>query len=236
MNSQDFEVVSGQAVAMFERPITSGMAARLFKLIPGKWEVTFDGEPEFVSFGDLPPEIPVPIFRLKNKAETQTFAVTKQRIEFVFGASPESSIDLNAKILEAGEMIQTVIGLLHAPASVDRFAAVIERISKIEFTAKMLAEKFCSKLANDGPYRRPETLELHAHKAFVVMFDDQEFRLNSWVRQKSAQRTKDGLNVVVVEQDMNTVLPHPPYSSGDASCFFSNIAHELDKCFKTYYQ
>ncbi len=237
MYFQDFELVSGQAVAMFERPITSGMAARLFKGIPLDWEETFDSEPEFVAFGgDLPPEIPLPVFRLKNNAETLSLAVTKQRIEFIFGSKPpDSAIDLKAKMAEAGSLISAVIEMLPPPAKVNRFAAVIERVSRIEFTAKMLAAKFCNSAAIEGPYKRPQTFELHAHKVFDVSFDRLEVKLNSWVRQKSTQRIDDGSNVVVIEQDMNTVIPHSPYSSEDALCFFSNIPQELEKCFKTYY-
>ncbi len=95
----------------------------------------------------------------------------------------------------------------------------------------MLVEKFCNQTAADGPFKRPEAFEIHSHKVFNAPFG----QLNSWVRNRTAVRLDNAMNVVTIEQDMNSVRAEGTKGKEDMLSFFDSIANELDKCFQIYY-
>lgn len=233
MPEHRFDITSVQAIAMFETSIGSDAAAKVFKKIPEAWDAEFDGGTEFFPLGgDFPPDLPIPLFRRTSSNKQQFLNLTKQRIEFIFNMVDQQPVDLAQVMQEAARIIGGIADILPSTVVINRLATVVHRISKDKFTAKMLAEQFCSEKANEGPYKRLGTFELHAHKVFTTQFGEE---INSWVRQRSARRRDDQLEVITIEQDMNTLVPRGPFAPQELRGFFEKISSEAERCFETYY-
>lgn len=230
VTKREFEIAGVRAVAYFDRPFASRDSIMLFKKIPADWDKELDGETLFFPLGsELPEEIPVPLFSLSSKDTSQVVSVTRQRIELHYKQISEKSVDLAESINNAKARLAHVFD--NGSVEANRLAVVVQRNSREVYTAKMLAMEFCTEQANKGPLARPESFEIHAHKAFDAKFG----KLNSWVRLKSAKRTRDGVDVVIMEQDMNTAAPHKTLSKIEVDRFFSTIVADLDECFAKYY-
>ena len=129
-----------------------------------------------------------------------------QRISILFRAkndvieNTDGQIELALRSLEAYDK-----GLHHR---ISRLAINLSHFLAIDDPAMVIARHFCKDelLERRGDFKgalsRTETMELHAHKRFVLL---ENISVNSWVRVKTVRQQKEQPSGVLVEQDINTL-------------------------------
>ena len=229
----DFEIENVVAVAIFRKPITNMESTAIFRSIPEEWTTHLRGEPDFMPFGSgFPPDFPIPLMQFKNEDSSKVIQITRLRIEAGFSKKSSETLEIAKAMNFALDRFSEIWNSLEkAGIGVNRFAVVVKRISSAQFTPKALVDRFCNDAARNGPFRRPESFEIHAHKVFNAGFAS----LNSWVRNCTAKRIDNQLEVVTVEQDMNSLIGEADKSGEDLRTFFSSIAETLEDCFQVYY-
>ncbi len=117
---------------------------------------------------------------------------------------------------------------------VRRLAALISRYVAADKPGPYLAAHFCRDEWLKAPFNRTENFELHAHKVFSLA---DNFRVNSWVRNKTAKLTRQDRPIIVVEQDINTLAEESgnDFRSEQIGQFFSLAPGEFEKILNLYY-
>ena len=161
-------------------------------------------------------------------------SITPQRVEISFNQQTDKNLDVSQSTQYAMERLEAIWeSLTNLGIEFNRFATVVNRITKGSMKPGELVRKFCKPAAASGPFKRTENFEIHSHKTFDAGFG----ALNSWVRLRTAKQGVSGneKDVVLVEQDMNT----PPNSKANdiisMQRFFSGIGPAIENCFKIYF-
>ena len=202
-------------------------------LLP-KWDELFgNAEPIILpSVPGMPREIPRLI--IKSTDEVWRCEIASERINLVWEARIEPKTATVASVQNKG--IKVLIDYKEfLNARVTRMAAVITRIRPMSKPAMFLAEHFCKPQWLKAPLNRPESFELHAHKKYQL---DSGLKVNSWVRNKTGSLLADQSPVVVVEQDLNTLVEESStnnFDSGAIRHFFSSVPAEFDTILNLYY-
>lgn len=219
-----------QAVGYFENGIQVP-AHLLLRKLPDAVVQRFDGEPILLPRPHgAHPEVPMLILQDRNGASQLT--ISPLRIDVRQSPKESESLQLGTFFRQAAELISELSS--STDAQVNRLAAVAHRFSHVEDPARVLAEHFCQTQWLAGPLNRPATFELHAHKVFRTAFG---IDVNSWVRNKSAQIIATGAPIVLVEQDMNTLVDGQAsvFDKTGIASFFAGIVTEIDRALDLYY-
>ncbi len=207
----------------------------VLRRLPENWFALFDADPVLVPLPDgAPPNFP--IAELKNSKSTLRFGISRVRLDFEV-----SALDINKPIPSLIEIPQ--LALKHIIEFVEifdlqiiRLAANIIRITKHPDPGLFLAKHFCQdKWWENQPLNRPSAFEVHSHKRYL--FND-DIVVNSWVRNKSGFSKKTVEPLIVVEQDINTLLEEIStrrFDTNAINSFYTKCVMDLDEIHALYY-
>ena len=115
---------------------------------------------------------------------------------------------------------------------------VVYRTCSVDNPAQALIQRFCNQSSQREPFNRSESFEVHNHKVYVPQRKDIDYRINSWVRCKSASRVADDSPAILVEQDLNT-LPNETdsrrFEPEQIRASFEMAALEADEILRKYF-
>lgn len=231
---KDFRLASCQATLF--TPDEEVSSVKLLKGLFPQWVKRFDADPVSVPAAEgIPREVPRVTFRSTSGAWQCNIA--SARID-LFWQKPKTETPeptLAQFFTEAISLLNEYKEFLGA--RVGRMAAVLNRYAPHPSPALFLARHFCQERRLTAPLNRPENLELHAHKRFLLIG---KFHVNSWVRSKSGQLAAGEENqpIVLVEQDLNTLAEDTEtqaFSKEDIDGFFSSTVAEFDVILRLYY-
>lgn len=198
-----------------------------------RWGQKFDGQPLTMP---LPEEAPaeIPTILLKSEDNSLRMDIAKGRTSVLWNrTSEEVDPEVRVDVEQFQEILQDFTR--HIKIRPGRIALVLNRVLPVENPAKNLAEHFCKEAWLDGPLNRPEQFELHAHKRYRLV---NRFDVNSWVRVKTGQRASDGMKIVLIEQDINTLaeeLETQHFRPAQMKAFFNAAVSECDKILALYF-
>lgn len=199
-----------------------------------KFRDRFDGEMQVLPFGaEVPPEV----FRvvLQSGDGRWRLSMAPARIDCVT-KEELGAADLDAAVEGCVEVLRHYAD--DAGAVVDRIALVTSRTSSVENPAQTLIQRFCNSESQVAPLNNSKSFEIHNHKIYTIPNEGGEFRINSWVRCKSARLVADATPVILVEQDLNTVVNETQqvrFSPDQISGFFNKAKDEADEIFRKYF-
>jgi hypothetical protein len=235
LSAKDFAVAQVQATIF--TPDEEVSAAKLAKGLLPKWAQRFDGEPFVLPspLGGIPRELPKVV--LHNKAGDWRCEIASERASVFWRAlgSGETGVSLASFYKEAVRLLREYKEFLSA--RVGRMAAVTTRFADHPNPGLFLTHHFCQERWFKAPLNRPENLELHAHKKFLL---GGRYTVNSWVRNKTGVLTlgEKQVSIVFVEQDINTLAEEATardFTHEDVAGFFAAAAGEFDVILGLYY-
>lgn len=231
MRFADFKVVLRQAAAWTEEfdPGTR----QIMGLATEEWATIFDGDPVILPPGPgLPPEIPRVTIRSNDRQ--WRLQVASNRLDVFW----EGQTGL--PVLDADDFTQAVVGTIRAYSELSerirfmRMAYVVRRLAESESPSRELAAHFCRAELLEGPLKRPEHFELHAHKKYMPA---ELPEVNSWVRWTTARIADADIPVLSVLQDLNTLAEDTPerrYTMDDIGRFYQRAPGETDEILRLY--
>lgn len=232
ITARSFGVAQLQIVAF--TPDEEVSSAKLERTLLPRWDVLFDGERFLLPAGELIPR-EVPRVLLQNKSADLKCEISSERIALSWHkARPDASVPPNF----LGEAVRLIDQYVQSSnARVGRLAAVLVRFAPVSSPGLLLARHFCQPRWYEQPFNRPENFELHAHKVFLLA---QTFRVNSWVRSKTAFATgpTGTLHGIAVEQDLNTLQEEAAklsFANSEIAAFVAAASSEFDVILHQYY-
>jgi len=100
-----------------------------------------------------------------------------------------------------------------------------------------LIQRFCNEASQRDPFNRSEAFEIHNHKVYTPG-GGVDFRINSWVRCRSAVLSLINQPGIAVEQDLNTLAEEAAqrrFAPVELRNFFAVVAHEADSILRKYF-
>ena len=198
----------------------------------------FDGE--FFS-GQIPQEAPAEIPRiiLNSQDNCWKLEISLQRTNLVFLKSLTSPVKA-PNLKEFGNFAIEIFTKYKSQTNIriQRLALVTERFFKIEESppSHFLATKFCKDmlLEKDKPFDRPHGFEIHSLKKY----EREGFKVNSWVRLKSANLL-DSMKtpVLLAVNDVNTLSEEKnvDFNGEDIVRFYEYFAQHMESIIELYF-
>ena len=203
----------------------------LIRLASGPWSATFDGDPTVLPTGQkLPVEVPKLSVasldeRWRIQVGTSRVDVTWQRIDDSGVISEEQFAETTMRTLN--EYLRVSDDLI-----VSRMAFITRRFTAINEPAKEIASYFMRDAILDGPLRRPNEVQINAHKVYTPA---QLPTLNSWIRWRNGFVTTTREAVVTVEQDLNTLAEsNQIFGTTEIADFLSRAPSEAARILSYY--
>jgi len=232
--ASNFELASCQASVF--TPDGGFSAAKIVKLFYAQQEALFDANPTVLPIPeDAPIEIPRVI--LESASHEWKCQLSPARADVIWARtkSTQTTLQPGAFFRKAGDVLIQYTDVL--ATRVGRVAGLVTRFAEHEEPGKFLARHFCQTRWNEKPLNRPENFELHAHKKFVLAG---EFRVNSWVRNKTGVLAGEGAQkpIVLFEQDINTLAEEAAdrsFQNEEIERFLVAIAAEVDVILRYYF-
>lgn len=198
---------------------------RVLGLYVREWAELFpSAQPTLLPPAELPPEIPR--FSIRSPASGWRMAVTSTRIDIVW-ESVDGGLEPSVFADRATGMLTRFFSEAHESTPV-RLALVVRRLKPDEAPGVALASYFCRRelRSGAGPLNRPQDFEIHAHKVYQPQTAPFP-RVNSWVRWKTARRTSDDAQCILLEQDLNTLAAETAPSQLNSTVLPSYFRHAL---------
>lgn len=207
----------------------------LLEVLPDTWKKRFDGDDLVVLPlpDDAPPELPRAT--IPSASREWVCEVTGNRIDVIWQArsTAQDAPSLAAFFTQSAGLQLDLIAALEFKAT--RLAGIVTRIAEVAGAARYLAEHFCAERWLTAPFNRPEAFELNAHKRFKLQ---NGFEVNSWVKNRTGRMAPSKSEIVLVEQDVNTVVAEEGLMVLDAQAvrgFFGALSAEMDTILCHYY-
>ena len=196
----------------------------------------FDGDMQVLPIpSEVPPEIPRVILQSGDSQWRLTMAPA--RIDSGWHAKPAGAgLSLEAVAKECAEVLERYVRESHV--RVGRVGLVVNRICSADKPAETLIQRFCNESSQREPFDRSESFEVHNHKVYLPLRTDINYKINSWVRCKSARLVADDRPAILIEQDLNT-LPNESdlrrFAPEQIRDFFQMAALEADEILRKYF-
>lgn len=232
VKSSDFQIASIQATLF--TPGLRFVPSKFLGTVLEKWGTHFDDTPvSLPAPPDLPPEIPRVTLQSANKQQKLELAPARANL-FWLRRSDEDRIDLKDFLDFSADILCDYVDIVGG--RVGRIAAVLNRFLGVENPGLLLGQHFCKEKWQTGPFNRPESFEIHAHKRYG--FD--RYTINSWVRCKTGTAGKgpDQKSIILVEQDINTIAEEAEtkeFSEEEIKDFFRLVPAEFDAVLSLYF-
>jgi hypothetical protein len=234
-HAEDFHLASLQ-LSLFTQAVSGFTGHSFLAKVLGGAASPYDGSviaPQLPSEIELPPDVPRAI--LQSADQRWKLEGSPTRINtYWLRQTPEEEVpvDVLTRCME-----------FHLDYAKDRavvpirMALVVNRYAPSADPSEALIKWFCSIHARTGPLRRSAAFELHNHK--VYRLGGQEcYRVNSWVRLRTAAMATTGEPLVTVEQDINTTLDpeHPSvFAPEQLPDFWTSARRDVDSILDLYF-
>jgi hypothetical protein len=232
---QDFTLDLVQTVIFTPEPnaFASGKAVTA---ILAHFQDRFTGEMQVLP---LPAEFPheIPRVQLQSSDNRWQLSMGPVRTDAVWRNRPPASAESLAEIATmCAQMPQRYVEALGIPVA--RLAIIIQRFCPVPDPAETLIERFCDESSRREPFNRSATFEIHNHKVYAPKHGNVDYSINSWVRCKSGVLREDKQPVVLIEQDLNTLVEDADGHRFDVTSmqeFFEMAASEADQIGRKYF-
>jgi hypothetical protein len=230
ISQKDFGILSLQ-FSMFT-PNISFSINKILGVLMDKFGDVFDEAP--ISFPipeDAPKEIPRLILQSSDKRLKLEIAISRVNL-FVYWKEDDVMIDVKAFSELCSDIFKEYLN--STSATVGRIALVSLKFAENDNPALTLAKHFCKEEWIVEPLNRPENFELHSHKRYEL----DTFTINSWVRCKTGALKKDNKPIVLVQQDINTLLEEIEKNEFDIEQigkFLKLVIEEQNSILKKYF-
>lgn len=198
----------------------------------GPWssKVAIEAPELLIPDKDLPPGLP--FFQMASIDGAWLLTAEKGRVDLIWNhTAPTSPHERSGDFFrDAAESLAAILEATHSEAV--RLGAVATRYATVDDAASRLSEHFINQERRAEALRRVGNITINAHKEFQL----QDFRVNSWVRNRNATISGTSTQVIICENDINT--------AGDTSCpidlravkdFFPAAAQEMRNILSIYY-
>jgi hypothetical protein len=234
LTASSFELASCQASVF--TPDGGFSAAKIVKLFYPQQESLFDANPMVLPVPeDAPFEIPRVILESASHEWKCQLSPARADVIWTRTKSTQTKLQLGEFFQKAGDILIQYTSVLGT--RVARAAGLATRFAEQEEPGKFLAHHFCQMRWEEKPLNRPENLELHAHKKFLLAG---EFQVNSWVRNKTGVLAGEAAqkSIVLFEQDINTLAEEAAdrsFESAVITRFLAAVAEEAEVILRLYY-
>jgi len=203
--------------------------------ILAKFRDRFDGDAQVLPFPvEIPPEVPRIVLQ-SNDGNWRT-TVGPARVDCIWNnksATPPRS--LANVVRECAEVLEHYVQ--ECAARVGRVGLVVLRACPVAHPAEELIKRFCSPQAQKEPFNRSTTFEIHNHKVYTP-HQGIDYKVNSWVRCKSETLVPDNRPVILVQQDLNSLIEDTQalrFTVPEIRTFFNMAAKEADEILRKYF-
>lgn len=208
------------------------LVSAVFKSFPDR----FQGELQALPMpGDVPPEIPRVVLQSPDK--TWKVEAGPARISSFWGCPKgDEEADFFGVVARCSEVQEAYVR--ETGVRVGRLGLLVTRVCRVDNPAEVLIHRFCNAESQIEPFNRSANFEIHNHKEYAPQRPELSFRINSWVRCKTATFQEDGGPMIMVEQDLNTLATESQerrFAPEQIRNFFQASAAESDDIFRKYF-
>jgi hypothetical protein len=230
---QEFKIDSIQTV-IFTPDRTEFSAPKAIAAVFAHFSEIYNGNMQVMPIPmGAPGEIPHVILQSAERDNGQhSLSMAPLRTESSWRRHPDGPPADAEEAFDCAKVLEQYVDATHV--NVSRVALIISRFCPNPNPALTLIQTFCKEETRQGPFSRSESFEIHNHKIYLPQ--GAEFRINSWVRCKSATMTKDNSPIVAVEQDLNTLGNEiRRFDSQKIHSFFQTAVTEAEQIFRKYF-
>jgi hypothetical protein len=185
--------------------------------------------------GDVPAEVPRVILESPDTA-WKIEAGPARTNAFWIGSNANEAADLSSVVVRCSEVPEAYVR--EAGVRVGRLGLLVSRACRVDNPAQVLIQRFCNAESQAEPLNRSASFEIHNHKEYNPQRPGLNLPINSWVRCRTAMSPDDGLPIIVVEQDLNTLATQIQDHRFDAEqmrAYFEAAAAESETVFRRYF-
>lgn len=232
---RDFNVESVQ-VSLFTPDHSTFAASRVVAAILRRFGDRFNGEMQVLP---VPPDVPaeIPRITLQSDDDRWRLNVGPARLDLIWRQlSDEVEVEIAEVVRQCVEIGKHYATEVHA--RVGRLGFVLQHTCEVENPAQALIQRFCNTQVQEEPFNRSATFEIHNHKEYVPARNDIDYRINSWVRCRSAKSKRGDRPIIRVIQDLNTMANEQHERSFNASAidqFYEMARTEADEILGKYF-
>ena len=224
--------------AVFTPDLSEARSARFLNLALELLGKRLDGEPVILPIPqDAPADIPRVLLSSADKKWSLQISLARTNLFY----EPTIEDAVRVSVGEFGSVASSFFRPYQEKLDlrVQRLALVTERISQEEAPASYIVDKFCKKELGQkgGPFSNMRGFEVNSLKRYQW----EGFKLNSWVKFRSAHRgtkPEDKFRVIVLQNDLNTLPydedPEQEFSPQDIERFFYKTPGHLNEVLEVF--
>jgi len=236
MATQREFTIAALQLAIFTVDHSAFKNARAVSIVLQKYAERFAGEMQALKLpADLPGEVPHVI--LQSGDGTWRMQMAPARVDAIWThPAPATAVRLEEVTGSCAEMLEHYVR--ESLAKVGRAALVVRRVCAAPNPAQALIERFCKPATQQEPFNRSSNFEIHNHKVYSPQREGVNYRINSWVRCKSAELEADNRPVILVIQDLNTLVAEVEsqrFTPEQLKKFFQMARLEAEAIFAKYF-
>jgi hypothetical protein len=222
--------------SVFTPALTIGNYAKYIRLFQDVAGDKLDGQ---VMSLPVPQDAPAEIPRLSMSASDNTWRVQMSplRTDVSYHRINNFKVDIPTPGIFSEFVLNIFGSFLNDPEiSAQRLSYVTERVLEIpdDTPANFIAKRFCRDEYLEQPFNNPNVFEIHSLKKYTW----NTFRVNSWVRIKSAMIEALDLPVVGIINDFNTLsmeeAPDTVFNIDQIADFIQHAPEEIDSICSLY--
>lgn len=242
MTSWQAFVLDNVQTAVFAPDHTAFSTGKAVASILTRFADRFAGEMRALPLpeGIVPPEVP----RVTLQSDDRNLAGRAPRFQLNMGPARVDFVWTNSSLTEGPPLSDTVASCVEVlehyvqanNVGVGRVALIVRRFCRCDNGAQELISRYCSEASQREPFNRSASFEIHNHKVYAP--PEFVYRVNSWVRCRSATITADNHPAISVEQDFNTLaedMTTRKFDTTDMRLFFETAGRETDDILRKYF-
>jgi hypothetical protein len=232
---KDFTLKSVQT-AIFTPNNPDFNKGKILAAILSKFKDRFNGEMHILPVPSMPPNSPfgslMPHMILKSNDGLWQLNISPARTDTIWTTQDKGNF---AEIVqECSEIQEEYVRETGSPVA--RTALVAARVCATDNPSQELIQRFCNEPSQNGPFVHSKAFEIHNFKVYTPTREGVNYRINSWVRCKTAETALDRKPVILVEQDLNTSEDEPcRFEIDQISKFFRAGIAEMDQILQLYF-
>jgi hypothetical protein len=230
LKTADFHLANVQLVA-FTPDLSAFSTPKSLAAVLGRFSDVYDGNVQtFPLPDDAPPDIPRVI--LQSKDESRRLDISLARISL-------NSIKIGEKLVRLEDNVNESVEILNhytsdLGARVNRLGLVVIRTHQSDLPTKLIIEKFYKPELKSTVFRDTVSLIFRNHQ--TIKIDDLNANLITTFSAGSIQINNAGVQGIVVEQDINTVVEEISqhfFSIEEIKTYFQSALKEIEDNFNS---
>jgi len=232
LSPEKFHLVQVQATVF--TPDHNFSSSRFVSQVLKDFAARFDGDVQSLPLPDkVPPEVPRVVLTSKDKSLRLEGALSRINITWLLVNNVQARL-----ANQAVELADVLLRYLRSTQErVSRMGFVVNRVGHTPQPAADLIAHFCNDAIRERGLQQSRNFEVHNHDVVVLNVQGTTVPMNRWIRFRTARVAANGMPVIGVEQDFNTIQEGSDklrFTPELIQTFFNSVPQDADATLATF--